>query len=335
MAVYQPTGTGNVHIDAVLTEISLGWPNNSLVGERLFPTVGVRKQSDKYYVFGREAWLPEVGDYRAPGTEANEVPGLKLSLDSYYAQEHALQVAVTDEERENVDSPLSPDRDGTELLTSKILLSREVAMQLMATTVANFASGLSVDLTGTPTLQWNIYATSDPIANIRTGVRAVHAKVFMEPNTAIIPYQVMSQLEDHPDIIERIKYSERAILTPEIIGSVFGIPNIIVPGVAVGTGGVGTAGNAVVGSYLWGKDVLLAWVPPRPGIKIPAFAYEFVWSYGGQAMVTDRWREDKRASDLIRVRRRYDLKMVGLEINPGSGDFGKNVTGYLIKGAIL
>lgn len=335
MAVYNPTGTGNVHIDAVLTEISLAWPNNSLVGERLFPSVGVRKQSDKYYVFGREAWLPEVGDYRAPGTEANEIPGLKLSLDSYYAQEHALQVAVTDEERENVDSPLSPDRDGTELLTSKILLSREVNMQLMATTVANFASGLSIDLSGTPTLQWNIYATSDPIANIRTGVRAVHAKVFMEPNTAIIPYQVMSQLEDHPDIIERIKYSERAILTPEIIGSVFGIPNIIVPGVAVGSGGVGTAGNAVVGSYLWGKDVLLAWVPQRAGIKIPAFAYEFVWSFGGLAMVTDRWREDKRASDLIRVRRRYDLKMVGLEINPASGDFGKNVTGYLIKNAIL
>jgi len=97
---------------------------------------------------------------------------------------------------------------------------------------------------------------------------------------------------------------------------------------------LGTAGNAVVGSYLWGKDVLLAWVPPRPGIKIPAFGYEFVWSYGGTPMITDRWREDKRASDLIRVRRRYDLKIVGYEINPASGDFQKCVTGYLIKGAI-
>jgi len=334
LSVYQPTGTGNVHIDAVLTEISLGWPNNSLVGEQLFPAVGVRKQSDKYYVFGREAWLPEVGDYRAPGTEANEIPGLKLSLDSYYAQEHALQIPVTDEERENVDSPLSPDRDGTELLTSKILLSREVAMQTLATTIANFASGLSIDISAVSASQWNTYATSDPIGMVRTGTRAVHAKVFMEPNTAVIPYQVMSQLEDHPDIIERIKYSERAILTPEIIGAVLGIPNIIVPGVAVGTGGMGTAGNAVVGSYLWGKDVLLAWVPPRPGIKIPAFGYEFVWSYGGTPMITDRWREDKRASDLIRVRRRYDLKIVGYEINPASGDFQKCVTGYLIKGAI-
>lgn len=331
-SVYQPTGTGNVHMDAVLTDVSLGWPNNELVGNRLFPQVTVRKQSDKYYQFGREAWLPEVGDYRAPGTEANEIPGFHVSLDTYYAQEHALQVAVTDEERENVDSPFSPDTDGTNLVTSKIMLGREVAMQTMVTTIANFASGLSTTLSGTA--QWNDYVNSNPILDIRTGVRAINAKVFFDPNTAVIPYLVMSTLEDHPDIIERIKYSERAILTPEIIAAVFGIGNVIVPGVAVGVGTAGTLGNAITGSYLWGKDVLLAWVPPSAGLKVPAFAYEFVWGYGGTPQMVDRWREDKRASDLIRVRRRYDLKMVGVEINPASGDFGKSITGYLIKAAI-
>jgi hypothetical protein len=328
MAVYQPTGTGNVHMDAVLTQISLAFPNNALVGERLFPSIGVKKQSDKYYVFGREAWLPETSDYRAPGGEANEIPGFKVSLDTYYAQEHALQVAVTDEERENVDSPFSPDRDGAELVTAKVLLGREIAMKNLVTTTTNYATGLSVTLSGTA--QWNDYTNSDPISNIRAGVRAIHAKVFMEPNTAVIPYLVMSTLEDHPDIIERIKYSERAVLTPEIIASVLGLQNVIVPGVGVGTGPVGSNGNALTVGYLWGKDVVLAWVPPRGGLKTPAFAYEFTWG----SPYVDRWREDKRKSDLIRYQRRYDLKMVGVEINPGSGDFGKSVTGYLIKNAI-
>jgi hypothetical protein len=331
--VYNPSGSGNVHIDEVLTQISLGWPNNGLVGERLFPTVQVRKQSDKYYVFGREAWLPETSDYRAPGTEANELPGLAVSLDTYYAQEHSLQVPVTDEERENVDSPLSPDRDGTELVTSKILLGRELAMKNIVTTTANYATGLSTTLAGGA--QWNVYATSNPIGDVRTAVRAIHAKVFMEPNVGIVPYQVMSVLEDHPDIIERIKYSERAILTPEIVASVLGLASVVVPGVGVGSGPAGTAGSAIAVGYLWGKDVVIAWVPPRAGLRMPAFGYEFAWGYGGgRAMVTDRWREDKRKSDLIRVSRRYDLKMVGVEINSGSGDFGKSVTGYVIKAAI-
>jgi hypothetical protein len=335
MAVYQPSGTGNVHFDAVLTQISLDWPNGgNLVGDRLFPTVNVRKQSDKYYVFGREAWLPEIGDYRAPGTEANEIPGLKVSLDTYYAQEHALQIAVTDEERENVDNIFSPDRDGTELVTSKILLGREIAMRDMVTNTANYASGLSTTLSGTA--QWSDFANSNPVSDVRVAFRAVNAKLFMDPNVAVIPYQVMTVLEDHPDIIERIKYSERAILTPEIIAAVLGLTTVIVPGAAVGTGNIGANGNAVTGTYLWGKDVLFAYVPARAGLRTPAFAYEFVWGYngGGLSQVTDRWREDKRKSDVIRVSRRYDLKMVGVEINPASGDFGKSVTGYLIKNAV-
>jgi hypothetical protein len=333
MAVWSPSGSGQTHIDAVLTQISIGWPNNGMVGEQLFPVVNVKKQADKYYIFGREAWLPETSDYRAPGTEANEIPGYTVSLDTYYCQEHALQMAIPDEEREQVDSAFTPDRDATELLTSKILLSREVKMQTLVTTAANYATGLSVTLSAGTTC-WDAYATSDPIGVWRTSVRAVNAKVFMDPNVAVIPYQVMSVLEDHPDIIERIKYSERAILTPELIAAVFGMEKVIVPGLGIGTGGVGALGNAIVPGYLWGKDVVMAWVPQRPGLRTPAFAYEFTWNYGGQAQIVDRWREDKRKSDLIRTSRRYDLKMVGNEINPASGDFGKSVTGYLIKQAI-
>ena len=329
MAVYNPTGSQNQHFDQVLTNISVAWENEALVAERLFPTVVVRKQADKYYTFGRESWLPESGDFRAPGTEANEIPGLGVSTDTYYAQEHSLQIAVTDEERENVDNPMAPDRDGAELVTDKILLGRELAMKTLVTDTSQYATDMTVTLSGAA--QWNTanYATSDPISDIRKGVRAMHAHIFREPNVLVIPYSVMSELEDHPDFIERIKYSERAILTPELIGAVLGFSNIIIPGTGIATS------TSLTPSYLWGKDVLLAYVPPRAGLRTPAFAYEFVWGYGkGLAMATDRWREEKRKSDIIRTSRRYDLKLVGRENNSADADFGKVITGYLIKNAI-
>lgn len=328
MSVYNPNGSGNVHIDQVLTNISLGWENNDLIGDKLFPAVPVKKQSDKYYTFGREAWLPESGDFRAPGTEANEIPGIQVSLDTYYAQEHALQIPVTDEERDNADSPLSPDRDGTELVTSKILLGREKAVRDLVMDNTQYAASMTVTLVGAA--QWNSanYATSDPISDIKNGKRAMHALIFREPNTAVIPYQVMSQLEDHPDFLDRIKYTDRGILTTDIIASVIGIPNVIVPGMGIATDAT------LVPSYLWGKDVLLAYVPARAGMKIPAFAYEFTWTYGGQRQIVDRWREEKRKSDIIRCSRRYDLKLVGRENNAASPNFGKVVTGYLIKNAV-
>jgi hypothetical protein len=323
MSVYAPTGSGSTHVDQVLTQISVDWPNEGLVGENLFPSVGVRKQSDKYYIFGREAWKPE-DDLRAPGTVANEIPGLKVSLDTYYAQEHALQIPVTDEERENVDSPLAPDRDATNLLTSKIMLGREVAMKNLVTTIGNYASGLSTTLVGTA--QWNDYANSDPIGNMRTAKAAIHARIFVEPNVAVIPYQVMTTLEDHPDFIERIKYSERGIVNGELIASLIGVQRIIVPGVGINNAALG---QPVSVGYLWGKDVLFAYVPGSPGMRIPAFGYEFTW----HGQVVDRWREAPRKSDLIRCSRAYDLKLVA-QGDAGTADAGKSVAGYLIKNAI-
>ena len=329
MPIYNSNGSGNVHVDKVLTNISLAYPNNEFVGNKLFPVVPVRKQTDKYYIFGREQWVPEDSDYRAPGTEANEIPGLKGSLDSYYASEHSLEIAVYDEERENVDSPMSPDTDATNLVTQKILLGRELAMMNFVTDATKYASTNTVTLSGTQ--QWSDYTNSDPIKSVHDAIRAFHANVFFEPNTAVIPYQVMSILEDHPKILARIMYTDRGILTPELVAAVLGLKNVIIPEVAYGSG----VGFAMTASYLWGKNVLLAYVPSSAGLRVPAFAYEFVWGYPGLgAMQVDRWREEKRKSDLISVSRRYDLKMIGVETNPLSANYGKSITGYLIKNAI-
>lgn len=317
MSVYSPSGSGDVHVDKVLTQISVGWPNNGLVGERLFPAVTVQKQSDKYYTFGREGWLPE-DDVRAPGALAREVTGAAVSTDTYFCVEHSLVIAVTDEERKNADSPLAPDRDGTEIITSKLMLGRERVIQTMVTTSGNFNSGNVTTLSGTS--QWNDYANSDPIGNLRTGKRAVHSKIFLEPNTLLVPYTTMSILEDHPDFLERIKYSERAIFSPELLAAILGFQNVIVPGAGVNNAPLGQAESL---AYLWGNDVLMAYVPSRPGLKIPAFGYEFVL----EGQVVDRWRENPRKSDMIRVSRCYDHKFTGTD----SSD--KVISGYLILDA--
>ncbi len=324
MAVYDPSGGGDVHIDKVLTNISLAYPNNGLVGDVLFPTVRVAKQSDLYYEHGQEGWLPE-DDHRAPGTEAIEVPGLKVSTHPYFALERSLQIAVTDEERQNADRPLDPDRDGTDHVTSKIMLRREQRMQVLVHTAANYNASHTVTLAGGA--QWDVYATSTPIADIKTGLRQVHSALFMEPNLAVIPYEVMTQLEDHPDFIERIKYSQTGIVTADLIAAVVGLQNIVVPG--LGFDSSGNPGSPLTLAYLWAKDVVLAWVPARAGLRLPAFAYEFNWRFpGGQVQVADRWREKRRKSDIIRVSRRYDLRFIAVD------GAGLSTAGYLIKAAV-
>lgn len=333
MAVYDPRGGGNVHIDKVLTNISMGYTNEDFVGEALFPSVGVDKQSDIYYEFGREGWSPEIdagtdNTLRAPGTPATEVPGMTVATNPYFAKERALKIPVTDEEQQNADTPLRPRRDGTQLVTDKLLIGKELQIKTIATTAANYVSGHSTTLSGTS--QWSDYTNgvSDPKDDVKTARDTIHSKIFRRMNLGIFPYEVMSQLEDHPNIIERIKYSERGILTQDIISAVLGLGNILVPGAGVNSANAGAAESI---GYIWGKDVVLAYVPARAGMKIPAYGYEFSWNFGGASgprrQVT-RWRDEDRVSDLVRVRHRYDLKLIAVD---SSGD---SLAGYVIKAAV-
>jgi len=314
-----------LHLDSMLTEISVGFDNPDMfVAQRLFPAVRVGKQSDKYYVYNRDLWGRVTDDIRAPGSEANELPPMTLSRDSYFAEEHALADVVPDEEVDNADNPLQPSIDATERTTNTVLLNRENAMVTMATTAGNYASGFTTTLSGTQ--QWSDYVNSDPIGDIKTGRSKIHDNLFRDPNVAIMGYQVAVKLEDHPDIIERLKYSQIGVTTDALISTVFGIPGLV----RAGAGKITSAyGASEAFGYLWGKHVVLAYVPPAPGRKTPSFGYEFVWAYGAGEMATERWREDRRASDVIRVRRRYDLKMITVD---GSGKM--NAAGYLILNAI-
>jgi hypothetical protein len=372
MPIYAPSGSGNVHIDVVLTQISVAWPNEGLVGQVLFPSVPVNKQSNKYYIFqGREGWYPALDDARAPGSEANEIPGLTVSTGSYYCQEHALQIAVTDEERENADSPLSPDVDGAEMLASRVALGKEYRIYNLVTTAANYPSALTQALPGTvsgtgqfpASIQWDL-VNSQPVKDIRIAMRALHRTSFLNANLAIIPYLVMSALEDNQDFITRIQYVERAILTPDLVASLLSLSNVVVPGFGIATN---NPGQTLALSYLWNKEVLLAYNPPRPGLKVPAYGYQFTQGYSGggggglgfgsgafsgegidngpggnlnptsgdtsrssnlTGSIVDRWREERRASDVVRLRQRYDLELIGLDTN------NKSICGFLFTTAV-
>jgi len=79
-------------------------------------------------------------------------------------------------------------------------------------------------------------------------------------------------------------------------------------------------------SAIWGKDALLCFVPPRPGLKSVAFAYTFQWSAAPGTLsghAVEVWREERRKADMIRVQRHYDQKIIA----PGAAYVWKSAVG--------
>ncbi len=335
MPVWNSFQNGTRIVDPVLSQISVGWPAEGFVGEQLFPSVPVTDKSAKYYVFTDRSTTrtPEV-DYRAPGTQANEIPGMSLSSDTYFTMEHALQMAVTDEERQNIPagSGINPESDAVEILTGKLTTSREIAIRNLVTTPGNYATGHSKALVatgnGTPgSATWSISdyadADSDPAFNIETAKRRIERAGSPPANTIIIPSPVMSFLRWHPKLLAKFTYVRSDNLTDADVIAALGLQgfNVIVPKAQYNTAAIGQAATM---DYIWGDAVVMAYVPPAPGLKTPAFGYMF----SRYPLTVDRWREEVRRSDVVRTQWEYDLKLIGTDA------LGKVITGYVITNTI-
>ena len=46
----------DLHIDVPLTNLSVGFPTQETLAGKIFPTVPVAKESDKFYTWPREFW---------------------------------------------------------------------------------------------------------------------------------------------------------------------------------------------------------------------------------------------------------------------------------------
>ncbi len=334
--MYDP---GTLYYDPILSNFSVGYQSQELMGRLLFPETPVRTQSGRYRVYDRSAWLI-YEDRREPGTIANEIQGAKWSEDTFSTQEHSLQSPVLDEERQQLtslgglanatfggDLQIDPERDATELVTNALLLRHEKRVADLLRNTSTYPGGSTVTLSGSQ--QWDDYTmvsagvpssiVSNPVADIRAAIVKIWSLTGRYPNTMEIPPLGIPIIENHPRVVDRFK--NFSLLQPDAFKLLTGFEGrIISPISAYNSANNIDAAESIVN--LWGKDVWLGIVDPTPGQRTKTFGKTFAQLYpSGDVRPTDRWREEPRKADLVRTSYKYDLKVVS------------SSAGYLIKNA--
>jgi len=307
-------------VDPVLTNVAIGYTNEQYIAELVLPSFSVAKQTGKHFVYDRGRFRgPANNAKRAQGANSSEVSLVLTTGNPYFCEDHALKQFVADEDVDNAITPTSPYQDATENTVDRLLIGREIEAATLLTTAANFATGSKVTLTGTD--QWNDYTNSDPIGDIETGKTAIHDSIFQMPNTLVLGKQVYDQLIHHPAIIERVKYSQLGVVTPQLLAAVFDVERVIIAKAGKNTS---IEGQSDTMGYIWGKIALLAYVAPKVGPKVITLGLNYVWA--GKSMQVKRLRgtdEEDREGTYIRAGRwYYDQNIVASE------------AGYLISGAV-
>ncbi|MFW5902804.1 MAG: major capsid protein [archaeon] len=288
----------NTTIDTALSNISVKYSNDRFAADEILPTIRVNKSSGKYYKYDK-SHLRSTEDRRAPGSGTHETEYGMAAKGTYQTTEHALKQLVPDEIQAQADSPLNPRVDATEALTEKLMIGKEERLASYMQDTGNLTN--NVTLSGTD--QWSDYSDSDPIGDIKTARQNVHSSILKKPNTLLLGKEVYDALLDHPDVIDRVKYSQFGAATTDILARLFDVENVI-----VGQTGYNDSDEGGTDSleYIWGKHAWVLYVEPNPTIKSVSFGYYFK----DADREVDRWYDQDRRGTFIRVRDSYDRGIV-------------------------
>lgn len=296
--------------DPVLTELAQGYHNLELVGETLMPTVEIEKEAGKIPKFGRLAFrLPST--VRSLRGSSNRLDPEDITAIDVNLEEHDVEYAI--DYREENEAIFSLRQFALNTTQDVIALGREKEVATLALDETKYEEGNKITLSGSSKITDK---SADIFGMFDSGIRAVKRAIGRKPNVCVIAGDVWAALKDHPVVIEKLKYSQVAIITPEVFAKLIGIDTVKI-------------GEAVYEENsqlkdIWSDAIVLAYVASRSSerkgtVYEPSYGYTVRRQKG---LFVDTYPENGGKIEVIRTTDIHKPHLVGAS------------AGYLIKGCL-
>lgn len=314
MSAYVSPLTG--HIDAAITSFIKRYRNNQFFSDILAPRVPAAKQSDRYWIWGKENLNLNQQTLREPGGTPQKITR-SLSNVPFFCSSHALMAEIPDEDTYNTDPVIGDLRQAAAKdLMDKILLDKEVQTANLMRATANLASSNYVTLSGGS--QWDAYMPNSGVADASAPGLVVEAgkaqirTVGVRPGWIMAGDAVATALRHHPAVLDLFKFTNtKGNITDEQLANYFNVDEFYV-------------GSAVVldkngsPSFVWGNDLLVGYTAGGPdgGSQLDgdgqpsaspgdlSAAKTFVWTgapgtIGGMGTIIERKQPQASKADLV------------------------------------
>lgn len=265
----------DLHIDAALSEMAIGYRPEGFIADAIFPTVQVAKQSDLYTIWSRADRLRIHETKRAPATRAKQIEE-NVSSATYFAKNYALAGTIPVEDMANAD-PIFMDSQATgktELVLDALMLDWEARVANQVTSGTNVGSYTAV------ASAWTGGAGADPIGDLNTALDNVQYSTGKRPNRVTFGLKAWQTFRRHVDVRDLINGVNNGggFVNLQQVANLFDVEEVQVGGAFQNTGGEGLAENL---SAIWDDHVLVHYSPMSPTRERPSFGYSFRWSQPG------------------------------------------------------
>ena len=303
-------------VEPILTNLLIGYmqAEERFVASKVFPSVPTEKDSGTYYKFTKKYWFSDTMMPRAPGGPYAQ-SGQGVETDTYKTLQYALAEPIADEIRANSQVPMDLEQAAVMWLAQKNLIRKEIAFAALAMVTGTWAT------TDTTATDWDDFSLGDPVADIKTARRTISDSTGKKANTLVCGFIVADALENHPDIIDRLKYTSAATeaTMKSAMAAIFGLANYWVAESSYNTANEGQTFSA---SAIIDDDALVCSVDPSAGIFGATAGKTFSWLPGGGDGIIIKTRVDERDTDLIKMKAQWDHEVTASDL------------GYLFTGIV-
>lgn len=264
----------DIHIDAALSEMAIGYRPEGFIADMVFPVVNVSKQSDQYVEWSRADRLRIHDTTRAPGAEAKQIFE-SVSSGTYFAKNYALKSNVTIEDLKNAD-PIYVDNltEGkAQLVLDGLMLDWEVRQANQVTSGSNVGTYTAVASAWTGT-------GADPLGDMNTMIDNVHYSTGVRPNRVVFGLQAWKPFRRHSTVRNLIFGNNNGGGYASVgnVADLLEVDQVLVGGAFQNAAGEGLSENL---STIWDDHVLIYYAPSQPSKERPSLGYAFRWAQAG------------------------------------------------------
>jgi len=300
-----------------LANVSVAYRNKGYIADRVFPILDGADPKAKITKYQKGAWFRDEAGVRAPGTRARR-GGYPLTTVSVATEEFSFAKEVTDEDRRFAKAQgaptVQPEQDAIEFATDKVDLKKErrVAAAITGTTwVDGNAGGEDAEGLWSPSGSTNTFLT-----DITTGKKAIKAATGLIPNALVIDYATYMALKECEAILDKIKYTQRGVLTRDLLAAILDLDEVLVGSAIYSDAEETAAGDDFNAVDIWTVNAdkgmgFLFYRPRRVGLKVVTAGMQVRIAYeNGLPRRTSTWREPAEHQDVYEVAEETDITVI-------------------------
>lgn len=288
----------SITVRGFIQDASIQFRNKDYIADRVALIKDNVSKKAKIAKYRPGDWFRDEADVRAPGTRAKRGSHVLDEVNINPVQ-YAFAKEVTDEDVEAEGDfntpPINLQQDAVEFTADKIDLKKEkrVSTLIKDTTWAD-GNAAGEDAAGL----WAPGGSNTMIADVRNGKATIREKTGMIPNVLVIDYETFDQLIEEATIVDKIKHTQTAVMTEELLARVLGLDEVIVAKAIENTDPKINGADSFTSANVWetnaGKGgAFLFYRPPSMGLKVAAALGQFRCRMpNGQGRRTMTWREE-------------------------------------------